>query len=437
MPEFDLDAALEQPTSEPVMPPVNLAPLHTSELGRLLLERQKRTLFYPASWLDWQPLIRLSHLCDTFLYCDLGISLECFTTSLPGNLSPHPNLRLVDLKPIDSALFANAETGLAQKFPNEEFKRRYAPQIMGGQKAILEVRIGDCVRTITLIYLNQEGIAAYYGLYSSRDASPRVICRTDNGFMDKAGWEEPLGRLVNQSRKQPQFILDGMGHNRESDWPWTHEWQKYPDLIRDRLNGCCYSQRSEVLSPEPVELSPVNTTNGRSVTLRRGPLRPENIGNVDTVLITDIMAQNTVWPEDMAVIVLHRSRDAGVQYVHESVLFYETKKIAPTAKTFNQLADICRASGIQLKYLRQNVNVLFTGLDDVLSMRNILNKLTCFCRARGIKRIASVPFGFEHEGCELADWRAESGSELQITFYCETPGEFYSLRQRSYRSLIA
>lgn len=439
MPEFDPDAALAEAAQKEAEDARNadalrqtklsesLRALHESELGRLLYARRGRTLFYPACCVDWQPLIRLNHLCDTFLYCDLGMSLETFTSSLPGNFNLHPNLRLVDLSPIDSDLFDNAETGLKELFPGTVFAPRYAPRIMGGQKAILEVRMGDCVRTITLIYLNQEGIAAYYGLYASRGASPRVICRTDNGFMHNARWEEPLGRLVEQSREKPQFLLDGIGYERRNNWPWRHVWQVYKNLIPYRLDGCCYSRKEQRVVPKSVKLSPETKTGGRSVMLRREPLLPKNIGDADAILVTEFMAADALWPQEKTVIILHRKPGASCYYARESVLFFQTKDVTSKPRAFNQLADICRANGIGLKYQHPHVNELLTEPNEVHSMRNILDKLTCFCRAHGIKRLASVPIGLEHEGCELADWQAETGSELHITFYCETPGDYYSL----------
>lgn len=394
MPDFDLDAALNAPSeeTEPVEPsaPVDLTALHQSELGTLLLNNRGRTLFYPASYDDWQPMIRLSHLCDTFLYCDLGMTQGTFLSGLPGNHFPHDNLRLLDLQSIadvDLSLFENAETAVERMFPNAHFAHRYQPRM--GQIASLEVRMGDSVRPITLIFLNQEGIAAYHGIYSSRNVSPRVICRTDNGFMELARWEEPLGLLVQRSREQPEFLLDGTDRHRRNNWPWPNVWQLYPRLIPGRLEGCCYSKENRPAMLERRELQAPGRTGERSISLRQEELHSGNIDSAEAVLITHKMSRNVVWPPDKAVIVIQRRHYVRSNHLHESVLFSEA--------------------------------------DEGPTMRSTLDALTCFCRVRGIKRVASVPFGFEHEGRELADWLGETGSELHITFYCATPGDYHSL----------
>ena len=48
-------------------------------------------------------------------------------------------------------------------------------------------------------------------------------------------------------------------------------------------------------------------------------------------------------------------------------------------------------------------------------------------RCQGAEKIATVRLGFEDEGPELDQWRRQPGEPLELTIYCELPGDVESL----------
>jgi SAM-dependent methyltransferase len=346
-----------------------------------------RTFFYPGAGADFEPLWRLTHLYDWFLYCDLSMNEADFCRMFPesGELQVQANhngtrdlIRVVKRQRLDNDRLPQWDDLLIQdlssslRIPSGEIRERIPsdPGVQDkddwGYRVQLSRRIGAHSREITLYYLRTEGVATYWKFFANHDAPPGGLCV----HPVCCDWElehqdSLLNRLVLSYSNKPW--LKYAARNRESNcgkiWQEFREWN---DIVA-RTTGPCPRPRKLLAGGESERLE-----GARTIILRNEPLTWKTVHDCDAVLISKPMKDGVSWP-------------CGIHLV---------------ASEFHQNH---RPMSEKLEHLEE------------------------YCSERRIKRLASVPFGFEDEGIVLRDWVSSSGWPEEIHFYCPTPGDYYSL----------
>ena len=394
MPEFDFDVALvprDDGADNQVGEEPHWDPTPISEF----LNSKPHTFFYPGAGLDFQPLCRLTHLFDRFIFCDLSVSEDAFCRVMKniGNWSssrrcnrPTGGLELVKLRRLSPAMIPQVREcrDLLRRIemsPDEHFRywRCHDAWQTGpkwGMAATLLRRIGNSQRRITLFYLGTEATVTYLKLFSLRNAAPAAVClRTHFQDLGVNDWQSLLGRAIRISVRKPDMIIGGGGRpDHPSTWPWRVHWQHFG-------RGWGIAAKVASLLP-PLEAQVLGGT--RRVNLVPELLSPTNVGQAKAVLVGRGLSSH-VWPQGLHVINL------------------------------GQILDTERGD--------------FPCDDEVAiqPMDAALQRLAEICRTHGIEHVAAVPFGFEDEGEVLNQWRATDGWPKEITFYCPTHGDFHSL----------
>ena len=190
-------------------------------------ERKRRVFFYPGAGHDWEPLHRLTHLCDAFVFCDFGVAAETVTGDfgLPG-------LTTDFIVPLDTDLLAYlsdpAWLPANIRHTLEGFVRPRASQPWG-KYARLTRSVGNDRRSIDFLYLGMEGVVAFFHLFIPVGTAPKAICLNfgcdPNGaaFYD---WGGPLGQLVARCETRPTFLIGG-GGGPDGTWPYPRLWQLF------------------------------------------------------------------------------------------------------------------------------------------------------------------------------------------------------------------
>lgn len=166
-----------------------LFPEATSEC-RGFLGDGTRVLFYPASGHDWNPLYRLTHLVDTFVYCDWRYSAEMAAETFEEDIQnihtatpAGESLRCESIESLDREM-TRFGIQVDPGFLTQVERRRYQERIDGweidttgwGRLVHLTRRIGTKERKIKLYYFGTEGVATYLRLFAEQCVVPRVVC---------------------------------------------------------------------------------------------------------------------------------------------------------------------------------------------------------------------------------------------------------------------
>jgi len=180
--------------------------------------------YYPACEFDWEPIYRFSGACDTFIYCDYGVTLEAVVDKLrKGYFS------------IDHA----------ELIPQDFVQAMTRDSVMPAGRRML-VEPWGCLFTLTcgstkspkslhLLYLAVEGVTFYENLFARhahqllvREWAPEYLCIRSVGFGDWArfyDWQEPLGRAVDRNKKNPKYVEhDRCQNQNDYNWPWSQQW---------------------------------------------------------------------------------------------------------------------------------------------------------------------------------------------------------------------
>lgn len=336
-----------------------------------------RTLFYPGCGLDLNPLFRLTHLYDRFVFCDLSCSKaefqEIFFTNGDGQLGRDLTRRGGrDWLRVDSVEELSEEylPGSHHLFLNVEMSddemRRYKRSRDEWERGISDwgyrVRLRRCFggheRPVTLYFLRTEGAATYWRLFASRNGAPAAVCARPY-FADMGLCQEGdlLHRAVLTSNRQPVMLHGDMY------WPAEQSWQ-----------NCTWGQNTmntraalKFREPEPVVIP-----GRRRVVIHHGEIAPAKMRDVDATLAPPRVRREGRLPVD----------------------------------------------GVYLPFERVGFN---------RPMAESLRRLERYCVENRTDRVASVPFGLEDEGVVLHAWAEEAGFPHELHIYCPSIGDYHSL----------
>ena len=200
----------------------------------------EHSLLYLGAGLNWEPLHRFSHLCDTFLYVNLYRSLDEVRGALERDLRDNPFLELLGLRvdrhfdetthfelhPDYRAHLSKAQARLPQAAAREYI--RVFSRAMREPQWLLEadIRRKGTERRLRLLYMTAEGMASYIALTHYGRYAPKVLVTIQTGCL-----ETPNGLMTDileHCSKKPDIWVRGF----EPD-DWDH---RNPTLsARDRL----------------------------------------------------------------------------------------------------------------------------------------------------------------------------------------------------------
>ena len=370
--------------------PFEAAPTHLSERvvqtqryrdAQVVLENlhEHQVFYYPGAGNDWEPLRRLTHLCDTFIFCDWNEAAESVTGDfglagvttdflIPLRMKEKEDMAyLADRKSLPRSL--QAGVAALDGGPAE-------PWVPWAKYAQLTRTVGGVTRKLHFFYLGMEGITAYFNLFVPHKMAPRVLCikfsMDPNGkqFVDWA--DGLLGKIIRRVARQCEGAVGvgGLGAN----WP-------YPTLL-PHASGWPESPNAyvpEIFSTGQIQPAPWGGA-PRRVIVRRGLLTPENVGDYDAIVLTltEYMQHDVTWPAHLRIFLL----------------------VPPDQKGHLPVFDD------RVRFLRHEG-----------PLQDVLNNLDAVCGQENIWRVASVGIGYENKGQVLDKWRQQSGMPLELTIY--------------------
>ena len=374
------------------------------ERGLLELDPD-RTFFYPACEVDWSPLFRFTHDCDTFVYVDWSLSRErfqwCLWEHFPNTWTGR-GLTVLGHKPLgpDERQFLQTARPFTaeRRFARAAAGQRAEPRWWGEQVRLKRTVAGQA-RPIRLYYLNLEALSAYDLLFASRGRAPRYLCikrcggGLGGGWTNFNFWQEPFGRLVEGSGTRPEYLVNEGTH----DWPdFPAIWQRaaYWDLPHVHYQDKVRVYRRHDLAQPALPGETAAYSGRRTVELVNGPLGPRAYREGELIVLSDGMRVAQTPPANPYVFL---------------------KTQPPAAK---------RLLGALVPLT----------LSPRRPMEAILTDLTRIAARHRLGAIRTGGFGFEDEAACLRAWadgRLGDGSPdgLTLRLHAEYPGDFQVLRE--------
>lgn len=350
----------------------------------------RRTLFYPGCGFDWNPLRRLTHLADTFVYCDWATRAADFLANLPDF---GEDLTVEDTRPLNPAL-RQLMPQAGPFTPTAEEAARYENAVRDlridtrgwGYDVRLRRRFGTVERRIRLLYFGAEGVATYHSLFCGAKISPAILVlyRSEHdasrNWTDFYDWDAPLARVVRSNPAgRPKLLLVAKDAREQLGWPYGDTWQV---LWPWGPSGAAIALAETAETPSPPPAPPAAA---RRVGLVRGGFSKDNWRGADAILVPARVYGQNRWLDEcpnLTVIVdtQHEQppEDANVVRVHG--IFTSAASAA-----WQQIADLCAT--------------------------------------RGIDHLATIPVGYEDEGELLLGWRQANAKPSRLTLYTIYPGD--------------
>ena len=343
--------------------------------------RRRKSFFYPACFVDWTPLVRFTHLCDTFIYCDYGEHSLEYSCELQKFIGKNAGLQFRDTNHSGVPLSSPKVEKLTTPHPDhaEDFPNLPTPW---AKVFRLNRRIEGRDRPIDLIYFKAEAVTLYRNLFDG--FAPRIICMKScqDGFGGEnwtsfLQWNGPLGRAVRDNPVRPEFVISWYdrdepprSHLNEPDWhhfdwPWSRLWQVHSgwqppgEGSPNKLN--CY------VLPDALRVSAGTPLNSGSAFVARGAIRKDDTRTKVLVHLVRRPSVSAAIPEGDHRIAFTRGQD-------------------PT-------------------------------------LRSALDRLRRDCTARQIEHAHAFGCEFEDEGLSITAWKWAGQWPRTLTIHCETDGE--------------
>src|ERR1035437_417809 len=277
--------------------------------AQLVLENlhEHRVFYYPGSGQEWEPLRRLTHLCDTFIFCDWNVAAEKVTGDF--DLAGVKKDFIIPLCKEDVAYLTDLQ-------PLPRRIREGVRHLAGahvepawGKYAQLTRTVGDEARPLHFFYLAMDGITAYFNLFAPHGTAPRVLCLKfggdPNAVLFGNGADGLLGRIIRGVGKSPEQMV-GVG-GPGLDWPYPTLWQQFPGWPESPNAYVRDDFRAGQIQPTPLGGAP------RRVIMRRGLLTSENVGDCDAIVLTleEYKQHLASWPAHLRIFLLVPSDQEG------------------------------------------------------------------------------------------------------------------------------
>ncbi|MEQ2005192.1 MAG: hypothetical protein ABMA26_00225 [Limisphaerales bacterium] len=239
MADFDLDSALSTPPD-------------WCDVETLTKQKASTTCFCPGGGGDWEPMVKLHHLCDLFVYADLcadgeesATSLRVFFERIAGQL--RGELRCVQARELSLGTELCDWERFMGRFLDEHrpaaapaYRAAVQPlaeQERWGVEALLRHGVNGEARDIRVLFLQGEALACYQGLYANRKIAPHAVVLPPQGGRRTVRSQQlslagPLGAVLS-NEPRPMLVLAGQEDVRTlAGTPWPHLWRELGEWNR-------------------------------------------------------------------------------------------------------------------------------------------------------------------------------------------------------------
>jgi hypothetical protein len=368
-----------------------------------------KSLFYIAPGFDFEPLWRMSHLCDTFFYANLYYSLDQVLSSIEAQLRSSDKVELVSIE-IDRSFDEITHFDLHSEFrshllsaygllsPTEQsnYTNSFVPALREDQWLIVvKLKRKSTGRPITLYYFTGEGLASYVALSKNGKYAPRVLCTIQTGVL-----ERPNGlmtRLLQKFEQKPLLWIRGFEE--------THHYENYSNAFEtDKL----YNHIGlDFIDEWVVPVSYLGFYSNK-------PTRRFCKGFVTQEKYNQITAIKRIY------LNKHEVHYDGIQNIiwdkdQRSCLFISRKTYVNFESELNMCDDISYWEGCIKPWEKKNSSKTCI---DFLQKIDDLNKY---------KEIHFIPFGLEDEGELYKEFLTESRN-AKFHIYLHRPLDYYDLK---------
>lgn len=225
---FDLDAALYQRTDWDE----TVAGMH---------RKAATTCFLPGGGRDWEPLARLSHICDTWVFADSIADGEKSAESLREFVTHKLHWRWLDtcihpLDPVVGRMEATMCDFLQEHRPSDAAAYRRAVQRLAAKsrwtvEVCLRSGFGEEERNRHVMFIEAEALAVYRGVFSAAQLAPQVVVlprqfgrRTSRS--PRLSISGPLGAVLREEPCPPLLIAAPEQAGEMSGTHWPHRWNE-------------------------------------------------------------------------------------------------------------------------------------------------------------------------------------------------------------------
>ena len=239
MPDFDVDKAL-------------MTPPDWWRVTEIAEQKASTTCFCPGGGGDWEPMVKLCHLTDTFVFADLcadgeesATSLRVFFERIAGQL--RGELRCVEAR----ELSLGTEPGECEHFMARFLDEHYpaaaagyreavlpmAQQERWGVDALLRQGVNEEARDIRVVFLQGEALACYQCLYAFREIAPHAVVLPPQGGRrtvrsQQLSLDGLLGAVL-RAEPRPALVLAGQEDvGALAGTPWPHLWRELGEWNR-------------------------------------------------------------------------------------------------------------------------------------------------------------------------------------------------------------
>lgn len=355
-----------------------------------------KSFYYPASGIDLNPLVRFSHLTDTFVYVNLQLSENKLEELLKKELILMQNLIKLEnesvifnikdveanFNPLNYRKYFSNDT---MKEYMEIFSNDMKEKNLWGKLMFFKRRIGNLERKLKLYYFTGEAIATYVALSQEGIYAPKIVCTIQSGNMD-----EPDGFFSNvfrQHKNKPEIWVRGFqpiydvnrieSHRKnevlsmkglynkkvQSYGYWFADSTHYKQYIKIRHVGAFCIDDNKYSGFSCKEL------NGKfKLKLINQPMSIDNFVDFDCIILTKNL--------------LNKYKESLTNLNNFNIVTWES---------FARIGEY---------NVLLSSNLIFEKLDDII-------------RKNKYKKILMCPYGYEDEGIYLKEWIDSSENGLE------------------------
>jgi hypothetical protein len=220
-------------------------------MKKITKEEFNSSFFYIAPGLDFEPLMRFSHMCDTFIYANLYYTFDEVLEGMTSYFSGHPFLKLGDIKKSDVNPLMNFDLhpthqrhlsdalAVLDKEAQRAYLDAFTPALKEPEWMIeVEVTRKQTGKKVMLKYFTGEGLASYIAFSHNGLYPPKVLATIQTGVL-----EAPNGlmsKIFNHTQSSPFIWIKGFEPDEYED-----VWEKNNALAyKDDVFQCIGSDFS-------------------------------------------------------------------------------------------------------------------------------------------------------------------------------------------------
>ncbi|MFP7754445.1 hypothetical protein ACLG6S_07295 [Thermodesulfobacteriota bacterium B35] len=197
-----------------------------------------KSFFYIGPGYDIEPLLRFTHLTDTFMYVNIYLSLREVLRWYDEQFSLHPDIEVVEkkvLRDFDETRHFTLHPDYRSHLMRptflkagelEDYLRAFADALELPQWAVIyRLKRKSSGREITLYYLTAEGLASYIALSHNGIYAPRILATIRTNVLEKP--HGPLNSFFTDNKaRKPKLWIRGFMPDPPVNTDIFGEWEE-------------------------------------------------------------------------------------------------------------------------------------------------------------------------------------------------------------------